>query len=560
MTSRDDKDLDLSSFWTTMPPKSIFRQPGARHFQLVHRSQRDPLINDPDASEHVLKPFERENSKKGKTRADLEELFSEEGAAPGHRNIGESSLYGIYYDDTEYDYMQHLRPVGVQEEGVDSVLIEAPSTSKQKGHQKPRINFDLPEGVLASTSELPRTFESQQAIPDSIAGFQPGMDAHLRQVLEALEDDAFVDDDLDDDFFGELVADGERGSDEEVGFEFREEGINEEKSQNTQSGSVDESWEKRFADFKKSRSALNNECRSDDGFDSEGGDTVGTLPALSVVGGKRRRKGTSDASGYSMSSSSMYRNEALQTLDERFDQMILKQYNEDEEGETSEDGHSDDAPELITSREDFDSMVNDFLNDFEIVGRKMKPKMEGETGVEKLDILRRAMGQDDRVRIANGDEGDIEEDDPFVSDDEVKKDRWDCETILTTYTNLENHPRLIRAREPKPAPKIVLDRKTGLPSLSDPLQPKPSTNQVSFAPTSEDADGSDEEKSINKVRQTVSRPRGECKEDRKARKAAVKHERQARRAEKKSTKEQFDAEIKAQKKRIGNKELRLKIL
>jgi hypothetical protein len=47
-----------------MPSKSIFRQPGATHFQLVHRSQRDPLINDPDASKHVLKPFERENTKK----------------------------------------------------------------------------------------------------------------------------------------------------------------------------------------------------------------------------------------------------------------------------------------------------------------------------------------------------------------------------------------------------------------------------------------------------------------------------------------------------------------
>ena len=46
-----------------MPPKSIFRQPGARHFQLVHRSQRDPLIHDPDASNHVLKEFERDNQK-----------------------------------------------------------------------------------------------------------------------------------------------------------------------------------------------------------------------------------------------------------------------------------------------------------------------------------------------------------------------------------------------------------------------------------------------------------------------------------------------------------------
>ena len=54
---------------------------------------------------------------------------------------------------------------------------------------------------------------------------------------------------------------------------------------------------------------------------SEGGDTVGALPKLLVVGGKRRRKGTSDASGYSMSSSSMFRNEGLTLLDERFDQV-----------------------------------------------------------------------------------------------------------------------------------------------------------------------------------------------------------------------------------------------
>jgi len=57
----------LPHFWTSiMPPKSksIFRQPGVQHFQLVHRSQRDPLINDPNASAHVLKPFERDNVKK----------------------------------------------------------------------------------------------------------------------------------------------------------------------------------------------------------------------------------------------------------------------------------------------------------------------------------------------------------------------------------------------------------------------------------------------------------------------------------------------------------------
>lgn len=37
-----------------------------------------------------------------------------------------------------------------------------------------------------------------------------------------------------------------------------------------------------------------------------------------------------------------------------------------------------------------------------------------------------------------------------------------------TYTNLENHPRLIRARDSRSVPQILLDPKTGLPSI----QPK----------------------------------------------------------------------------------------
>lgn len=35
--------------------------------------------------------------------------------------------------------------------------------------------------------------------------------------------------------------------------------------------------------------------------------------------------------------------------------------------------------------------------------------------------------------------------------------------VSATYSNLENHPRLIRARQAKSVPKIKLDRKTGLP-------------------------------------------------------------------------------------------------
>lgn len=220
--------------------------------------------------------------------------------------------------------MQHLKPVGLQEDGVDSVLIEAlVQKSKGKGGKSKdpiRLVDDLPSEALPSTSELPRNYEAQEAIPSSIAGFQPDMDPHLRQTLEALEDDAFVDGDLEDDFFGDLVGGGERPSEEPIEFEFHEWGT-EEILEDTADLSEQGDWQAEFSKFKRTQRAESVSGDSDLDFNSEGGDTVGTMPQFSVVGGKKRRKGSSDASGYSMSSSSMFRNAGLTQLDEQFDQV-----------------------------------------------------------------------------------------------------------------------------------------------------------------------------------------------------------------------------------------------
>ena len=118
-------------------------------------------------------------------------------------------------------------------------------------------------------------------------------------------------------------------------------------------------------------------------------------------------------------------------------QMMLREYAEgdDESDHQDHDGNeiSDDpdiAPQLITSRDDFGSMVNDFLDNYEILGSRMKPKLKGETGAEKLGILRTAMGHDvDRTRLqeeVNDDEHEL-----LQMEDEDEKDRWDCETILS---------------------------------------------------------------------------------------------------------------------------------
>jgi len=111
-----------------------------------------------------------------------------------------------------------------------------------------------------------------------------------------------------------------------------------------------------------------------------------------------------------------------------------------------------------------------------------------------------------------------------------------------TYSNLDNHPRMIRARETKSVAKIRLDRRTGLPIVVE---------QTSVGNSSAIGEP-DVEDSVD-VRMTITRPRDETKDDKKLRKQTVKADRRARRADKKSTKEQFSAEIKRQSTNLTQK-------
>jgi protein LTV1 len=157
-------------------------------------------------------------------------------------------------------------------------------------------------------------------------------------------------------------------------------------------------------------------------------------------------------------------------------------------------------------------MMDEFLDNYEVLGRKLLPKLEGDTGAEKLDTLRRAMAEAGPVNL----DAPLDEKQPDILmpvDIDDIQDRWDCETILSehydryplrscmlmllrhlaTYTNLENHPRIIRARDSRPVPKIKLDPRTGLPSVQEEPQ-KSQPPKVRFANiTSSATEESDEE-------------------------------------------------------------------
>ena len=287
----------------------------------------------------------------------LSELEGSVDTATMRKNEGEAAAYGITYDDSAYDYMSHLRPLNAPG-ASDVVLLPAPKGSgvakgmkpDRKGKGKAEELFGLPTDMFASKDErtMREVYEAAQNIPDQLRGLQPDMDPHLRQVLEALEDDAFVDGEGED-VFDELLGGGEKADGEEAEeYEFAEWGVEEEPRISNMDGDDDElapeleegdaqtgeeSWEDRFKAFKEAQKSgtaktiiPGTESEVGDADRSEMADTIGSLSSMAdlmVIGGKRRRgkRGPSDATGMSMSSSSMFRNEGLRDLDERFDKV-----------------------------------------------------------------------------------------------------------------------------------------------------------------------------------------------------------------------------------------------
>lgn len=226
-----------------MPRRKFIDKKAATTFTLVHRAQNDPLIHDDNAPSMVFaeKPTSRRTtededddaypssstssvasgrSRKTKQRGDLEEEFG----LNVRPNEGEAAQHGVFYDDTEYDYMQHMRDLGAGEGGVTWVEAAGPKESKGKQKLEDALrDMDLqsvggestassaarsllPEEVLPSEFVQKRTYQDQQDVPDEIAGFQPDMDPRLREVLEALEDEEYVDD--KEDIFAALTQEG----------------------------------------------------------------------------------------------------------------------------------------------------------------------------------------------------------------------------------------------------------------------------------------------------------------------------------------------------------------
>ncbi|GJN89442.1 hypothetical protein Rhopal_002428-T1 [Rhodotorula paludigena] len=604
---------------------SLWRRPGTKTFQLVHRSQRDPLINDPTASDRVLKAVDKRQKRKGDgaTSYAASEFtgFDADEAEDAAAAAGDAAAYGIFYEDADsYDYMQHLRQVGTAGE---SYLVEAPVQNKQqKGAANKRNGgfelseaaldrqnarhdgaFEMPEDALPSHPLDEVSYDSIMASKAPERGLQPDLDPSIREVLEALDDDAYAADDgtntdEEDEFWGGVISGGQVGDASEQFWEDDEDaeedatagvvkGVRELALEGQGEDEPEGSWAA-FKAFKAAGGAAAAGASDDeDDFASEGGDTIADLRAT-LANRPARRAATAAGSAFSMSSSAM----------------VEKLYDEsDDDSWGGSDYDSDEAASRVpqgAARADLEKIMDDFLSKYEVIGGKYREALQplqGGTGATDASLAANASRLDRlRAEMAALDLGEAEEgEDPEMAArrrekerilaiverqwkeensrnkkerapkitilEDERRDRWDCETVLSTYSNLSNHPRMLRLRDvrgPKPA-QIKLDPKTGFPMVDGQavLDARPNRRkgkeQEDTIMEEEDEKDDEEDEEDYALRETVKRPRDETAEDKKARKAAVKAERAARRQEKKTTKDAFSTEVKRQKRISGRR-------
>ena len=148
-----------------------------------------------------------------------------------------------------------------------------------------------------------------------------------------------------------------------------------------------------------------------------------------------------------------------------------------------------------------------------------------------------------------------------------QQDRLDCESIISTYSNLYNHPKIIYEGKGPRKEKIRINPKTGVPITNKPgltaknLKQLESSIQKISLDSDDDEDSDDSEDGVtvattarSKLSLYSVRPVNETPEERKARKAAVKEIRRERREEKKANQVAFNEE----RKRLDKESLNLK--
>lgn len=437
--------------------KQFINKKSAQKFNLVHRSQRDPLQADEDSAQHVLVPANKNQ--------EPDESFEGASASDVHSRE-EHSKYGIYYDD-DYDYLQHLKPRG----GGYLMLAEDINETKTEDKSDSRVSFGnilLPPEVLPSKHEEDIGMLNKGVLP---RGPQPDWDP---DIVAALDDDLDLEDPdniLEDNFM--TLAGGKN-------------------NENTCDDNIGE-YETE-SDISNGSYVDSDNLLSDEEFDDSEEETKSRF------------------TNYSMTSSIIRRTEGLKLLDDRFER-IMEEYDENEIGCID---HEDVTGKFSATNELVSQVMDEFIDN------------------QRLHELSETQNQEESNKVNDHKEEKEDESDNdenlFVQFEKSPKSQWDCESIISTYSNLYNHPKVITEEK-----KVRLHKHTGIPVgvLQD---KKKSTNK-------DDVEETEEIISLKNIRN-----KNESAEERRQRKKDVKELRKNRRVEKKNNKLLFKNEYTKQEK------------
>lgn len=517
--------LSFATFFNMPKRRRRFDRSKAVTFEVVYKPLRDS-----GEGEHVLRRVGNDSSDPAQNDAiDGQTL-------PYCRDEYELGEFGLPSDG--YDYMKHFRTIG----GTGGVLVSAAGTKVEELPQKPSFllrDSTEKEAESAETEEaepIKRREEDEQLRAKSIAEIQ-----RLRNRIPDL-----------DDVFAELDSDGELLEDDE------EAKHTEKRNQGKLSLNVNEGSD---GDLPDDFIQLANCDTTSSLADENRPEAPMTRPARQPT-----------------------------ALDDQFEK-LLKSY-EEEFDEEEDDEMDEDEEGIDIAMEDLDpaelAMLNDLhgldledsRRDDEVVevstikDDSFEPDAHAEqeltTAMDKLFDSKKRVTADEAFAAFDGaavakkaieaaehaEKERLLQTDGFESDSndseldcmlnsvDPSRELWDCETIVSTYTNLDNHPSVVdedigtrrRNREPQ-QPVIRLDPRTQLP--------------IGAVPDMRDARDRDLTEDFGARRKPAqgagrARVKDESKEEKRLRKAAVKSAARSRRKVKKEMKLAFGAEAREQ--------------
>ncbi|KAG3106942.1 hypothetical protein PI125_g13067 [Phytophthora idaei] len=499
--------------------KQFINKKTAQHFHVVHRSQRDPKANDPEASNDdempdlIDTPAPTKSSSKPKQSKSKEKSKA---AFPVRRvNFGGVEAEDLVDENglprDGYDYSQHMKEMGQGKFYSATSRFDAGEEARALSRK-----VDLPEDALPSTEE-------QERLLDAITLTTDVMDDDLREAL--VNDEAF--EELDDNFVVQVAEDNV----EQEGADAFDYDAHIAKLMEAASG-VTPLYRGNFTDSEEEEFSEDDEEFSDDEEEHD----------VEVPED---------------------RDEAQRVLDELFEKTLAEEYDDEQLGELEDDDPETRGKETLDGEllaavvEDY-AFVQQELADAE--GKLGNPLRSGnhlKQVLEDCEAERHAYEYDENAEtedeeepegpVARAEREEKELQELFERNQYLQREereKWDCETIVSTYSTLDNHPTVLREEAPtrrkkKKQPliasisegedirkqKVTLSRKTGMPlGVFE-----------AAAPTKSKADKQQQP-------ETSRRQKGETKEEKRARKAAVKMEKMTRRAEKKETKLAFKEE------------------